>query len=244
MLKKLALPITILVLSSGLALAEGAMTKEPSSGRSAATSTSSLSTSRWLASDIYKADVYDASNHKIGDVTDLVLDGDGSVMRTVIGVGGFLGVGQKNVAIPFKEVKISMRDGKDRIVVDRTKEDLMSAPAYTRPEQSGRSVAPPASSLSTPNWAASDIYKADVYDNSEHKIGEVTDLVLDRDGAIPTAVISVGGFLGVGQKDVAVPFKDLKMASRDGKDWLAIDRTKDQLKNAPAYDKRAELNKM
>jgi sporulation protein YlmC with PRC-barrel domain len=84
---------------------------------------------------------------------------------------------------------------------------------------SGRSVAVP-SSLSTMHWLASDIYKADVYDNSEDKIGTVTDLIMDNTGTVTTAVVSVGGFLGVGAKDVAVPFNALKVTSRDGKDWL------------------------
>jgi hypothetical protein len=37
---------------------------------------------------------------------------------------------------------------------------------------------------------------------------------------------------------VAVPFKDLKVVSRDGKDWLVLDKTKEELKAAPAYDKK------
>jgi sporulation protein YlmC with PRC-barrel domain len=94
------------------------------------------------------------------------------------------------------------------------------------------------------NWLVSDIYKANVYDNSEHKVGEVTDLVTESEGNIVTAVIGVGGVLGAGQKDVAVPFKDLKISSRDGKDWLFLNRTKDELRNAPAYDKKSETDKM
>ena len=102
---------------------------------------------------------------------------------------------------------------------------------------SGRSVAAP-SSLSTTHWLASDIYKADVYDNAENKIGVVTDLIMDTSGNVTTAVVGVGGFLGAGKKDVAVPFKDLKVMSRDGKDWLVLNQTKDQLKMAPAYEKK------
>ena len=81
-------------------------------------------------------------------------------------------------------------------------------------------------------------YKADVYDNAEDKIGVVTDLVVDNSGNVTTAVVSVGGLLGVGKKDVAVPFKDLKVASRDGKDWLVLNQTKEELKMAPAFDKK------
>ena len=100
------------------------------------------------------------------------------------------------------------------------------------------------SSLSTSNWLASDIYKASVYDNSENKLGNVTDLVMETNGKIMTAVIGVGGVLGAGQKDVAVPFNDLKITARNGKEWIVLDRTKDDLKNTPGYDKNFEVNKM
>ena len=102
---------------------------------------------------------------------------------------------------------------------------------------SGRATAA-TSSLSTTHWLASDIYKADVYDNAENKIGVVTDLIIDNSGNVTTAVVGVGGFLGAGKKEVAVPFKDLKVVSRDNKDWLVLNRTKEELKAAPAYDKK------
>jgi sporulation protein YlmC with PRC-barrel domain len=107
----------------------------------------------------------------------------------------------------------------------------------TREPSTGRSVATtPSSSLSTDHWLASDIYKASVYDPSEHKIGDVTDLMIDSNGNVTAAIIGVGGFLGVAQKDVVIPFKELKVSTRDGKDWLVLNRTKDELKAAPAYD--------
>ena len=107
----------------------------------------------------------------------------------------------------------------------------------TREPTTGRSVV---TSPSTSHWLASNIYKANVYDPSENKIGDVSDLIIDSDGNVTAAVISVGGFLGVGQKDVEIPFKELKITMRDGKDWLTLNRTKDELKSAPAYDKKAE----
>jgi sporulation protein YlmC with PRC-barrel domain len=102
---------------------------------------------------------------------------------------------------------------------------------------SGRATAA-TSSLSTTHWLASDIYKADVYDNAEDKIGVVTDLIMDSGGNVATAVVGVGGFLGAGKKEVAVPFKDLKVVTRDNKDWLVLNQTKEELKMAPAYDKK------
>lgn len=101
--------------------------------------------------------------------------------------------------------------------------------------ETGRSVAPSPSSLSTTNWLASEVYQSAVYDGSQNKIGDVTDLVIDSAGIVKSAVIGVGGFLGMGEKNVAVPFADLKLASKDGKSWLVLERTKAELEKAPAY---------
>lgn len=87
------------------------------------------------------------------------------------------------------------------------------------------------------HWLMSDVYKATVYDANNHKIGQVDNLILNSDGQIKTAVIGVGGFLGVGEKDVAVPFNQLKVASQNGTEELTLDMTKDQLKAAPAWKK-------
>ena len=131
MLKTLALSASVLAFAGGLALAETTITREPSTGRSVVTNpSSSLSTDQWLASDVYKADVYDPSEHKVGKVTDLMIDSNGTVTGAIIGVGGFLGVGQKDIVIPFKELKVSTRDGKDWLVLNRTKDELKLAPAY------------------------------------------------------------------------------------------------------------------
>jgi sporulation protein YlmC with PRC-barrel domain len=93
------------------------------------------------------------------------------------------------------------------------------------------------SSLLTDHWLASDVYGAGVYDPKENKIGDVDDLVINREGAISNAVIGVGGFLGVDKKDVAIPFADLKVTTKNDKSWLVLDTTKDKLKAAPAFDK-------
>jgi sporulation protein YlmC with PRC-barrel domain len=114
MLKTLALSASVLALASGLAFAE-----------------TTLSTGQWLASDVYKASIYDPSDHMIGNVTNLVIDSNGSVTGAIVSVSsGFLGVNQKDVVIPFKELKVSTRDGKDWLVLNRTKDELMTAPAY------------------------------------------------------------------------------------------------------------------
>lgn len=55
-------------------------------------------------------DVYNDSNEKIGDITDVVIDSSGKVEAVVIGVGGFLGIGQRNVGVPFGALRFEMNN--------------------------------------------------------------------------------------------------------------------------------------
>src|SRR5262249_10092582 len=78
-------------------------------------------------------------------------------------------------------------------------------------------------------------YKQNVYDPSDAKIGEISDVLLNKDGKVDAFMIAVGGFLGVGEKDVAVPFEAVHGTQKDGKWYLTMTTTKDALKNARGY---------
>lgn len=67
------------------------------------------------------------------------------------------------------------------------------------------------------------------------QIGKISNLVFDKDGRIELVVIGVGGFLGIGEKEVAVPFDAVKSETTNNKDVFVIDATKDQLKAAPSF---------
>lgn len=78
-------------------------------------------------------------------------------------------------------------------------------------------------------------YKQSVYDPSGNKVGDDSDLIVDRDGRITAAIVGVGGFLGMDEKNVAIPF-DALTASRKNNVWrLTINTTKDALKRAPGF---------
>jgi sporulation protein YlmC with PRC-barrel domain len=83
--------------------------------------------------------------------------------------------------------------------------------------------------------AVSTYYDEDVYDNQENKIGEVNDILLDANGKIAAVIVGVGGFLGVGEKDVAVPFNALKVTEKDNDRYLVMNTTKEALESAPGY---------
>ena len=81
----------------------------------------------------------------------------------------------------------------------------------------------------------SDYYKQSVYDTRESKIGDVKDLLLDQSGKINSVIIGVGGFLGMGEKNIAVPFSSLKVAEKNGDRYLVMETTKQALETAPGY---------
>ena len=78
-------------------------------------------------------------------------------------------------------------------------------------------------------------YKQNVYDPNDNKIGDVKDLILEKGGKINAAIVGVGGFLGAGEKDVAVPFDQLQLKEKNGDRYLVMNATKEALEKAPGY---------
>ena len=262
-----------------------------------------------LASNIIGETVYngtaDDAEH-IGDVNDLVISEEGTVEAVVIGVGGFLGIGEKNVAIALDELKWTERDGDRWLVADTSKEALeqlaafdatpyeplaptavepvaqapapvdQSAEAPAEPvapaapaEQSAEApaaaepVAPadqaaeaPADTTVAPDATqtaaidkstltelpaeqirAEELVGTTVYGADDANVGEIGDVVLATDGKIDAVILDVGGFLGVGEKEVAVGMDNLAfMTDKDGNKYLYTAFTKEQLDAQPTYD--------
>ncbi len=89
----------------------------------------------------------------------------------------------------------------------------------------------PANATTVTHW-----YKQNVYDPSDAKVGEIMDVLVDREGKIVALIVGVGGFLGMGEKDVAVPFGAVQFKTKDNNKWYPVmNTTKDALKTAPGY---------
>lgn len=84
-----------------------------------------------LSSTLVGAAVYSTTGEHIGDIKDIIIDAGGSVRGYLVGVGGFLGVGEKDVALSYGAVTSSVDDGGNpRLVVNLTKDALTDAPAF------------------------------------------------------------------------------------------------------------------
>ena len=99
------------------------------------------------------------------------------------------------------------------------------------------------STIPTTAASANRWLKQDVYDTAGNKIGEVDDLIVADNQSVEAAIVSVGGFLGIKEKYVAVPINALRPTERNGKWRLIMNATKEILKSAPGfkYDRSQEI---
>jgi len=306
-----------------------------------------------LASKVIGKAVYNGTGdeaQKIGSVNDLVITPDGQVQALVIGVGGFLGIGQKDVAIEYDLAQWAERDNDRWLVVETTAEALKAQPEFdkqayqpmpadadvaeTKPataedlanapvqqdadqtaeqmpadgdqttqplqdtaqapatddgtatddqaaqapaaedgdatdqqaaqapmtddgtaadDQAAQAPAADESATDQTQTAAidrstlkdqpTDQIRADdfigttVYGSNDESVGEVGDVVLSQDGTVDAILIDVGGFLGIGEKEVALGLDNLQfMADENGKLYLYTNLSKETLDAQPAYD--------
>jgi sporulation protein YlmC with PRC-barrel domain len=92
-----------------------------------------------------------------------------------------------------------------------------AAYAQTSPPSPSTATPPAASATSSDqkmmlkgSWRASKLMGLDVYNEANEKLGDINELILDKDGKINAVVIGIGGFLGIGEHDIAVTIDKLK----------------------------------
>jgi sporulation protein YlmC with PRC-barrel domain len=130
----------LLILASALALAANPLFTHVSAEE--AKSTAALQfineqpANEWRSRLFIGAAVQNPAGETVGDVNDLVFDHSGRITTVVLGVGGFLGMGEKNVGVPFNALTFeSGKDGARVIKVPLSKEDLKKAVAFKPTEK-------------------------------------------------------------------------------------------------------------
>lgn len=182
---------------------------------------------RWrsfLATDLIGTDVRNPAGDTVGEIEDLLISRGDDVQRAVLSVGGFLGIDDRLVAVDYDELRVSRRDGEDRIVYDTTEDALKAMPVFEYDAEG-------------PNAAlrASDLLGDTVYNGDDDGIGEIEDLVIGAGDSVPQAVVSVGGFLGIDDKHVTVPYAELGIERMKDGDRIFYDATRQSLEASPAF---------
>ena len=95
-------------------------------------------------SELIGSAVYDEAGERIGTVDDVIVDDSGAVSSVIVGVGGFLGIGERNVAVPLKTL-VTMRDekGKLKLVSQAPKDAVISLPDVADKNSKPAPPAPP-----------------------------------------------------------------------------------------------------
>ena len=206
-------------------------------------------TSSLIASDrVEGTAVYDAHGKRIGKVERLMIDkASGRVAYGVLSFGGFLGIGAEHYPIPWPMLDYDEKLGGYR--VDITEEQLKNAPKIEPGEsldQSNRDrdeevygyweQATPVQEHQTSSLITSDkVEGMPVYDLHGKRIGKVERLMIDKlTGRIAYAILSFGGFLGIGEDHYPIPWPML--THNDKADGFQVDITEEQLKNAPKVE--------
>ncbi|RWA68827.1 PRC-barrel domain-containing protein [Mesorhizobium sp.] len=211
-----------------------------------------------IGESVYNGTGKDAQD--IGKIDDVVFDASGKATSAIIGVGGFLGVGTKDVAFDYSKMEWAEKNGDRWLVAKTTKDELNAQPAFDRkpydpaPAQPAEATQPATTGTAqAPAQPAEPVKKADgnlatnimgesVYNGTAddaQKIGDVNDIVLAKDGKAESLVIGVGGFLGIGEKSVTYDFAKAKWAEKNGDRWLVAETTKEQLQAQPDFNRKA-----
>ena len=239
------------------------------------------------ADELLDSSIENAAGETIGDVNSVLVDRNGKVAAVIVGVGGFLGMGEREVALDWSQLQIR---GENKIVASNlTKAQLKSMPEYKYgdakqrntafvdegyldrrandardlAERAGDGIKSAADSVGTAvsgaadragtaihnatddnKWvAATDVTTdgltgAEVVNTQGESIGEVENVVTV--GNKSTLIVSVGEFLGIGGREVALPVDSAQIQRQvDDPDDIRVQvsMSKDDLEKLPAYEK-------
>lgn len=205
-----------------------------------------------LASSLMGENVYNSTAEnaeKIGDVNDVVMGPNGAADAVIIGVGGFLGIGEKAVAVDFDRLTWVEKEGDRWLVVEATKAQLEGAPAFDT-TMFKQAAADANSNIQTASTTADAEYETvdrstltaenligtRVYGAGDADLGEIGDIVMGADNMIEAYIVDVGGFLGMGEKAVAIDAAKINvLKAADGKMVLRTPYSEEQLKAQATY---------
>jgi hypothetical protein len=206
--------------------------------------------------------VKNSANHSIAEIKDLVLTPEGALRYAVLSCGGVAGIGQTYTAIPFDCLKVRHDDGKWTAGLDMTADDLKKAPTIHSAnyreltdakwvDSDDRFFHPGDRSNARPRpeagdtqgqahpvkWVllASKIRSAKLKNKQNQDLGQVEDLLLDRDDSVVFTIIGRGGVLGIGEDYIPIPWArfGINTNREDAAVTLLIDDSKAHLEKAP-----------
>lgn len=205
-------------------------------------------------------DVHNQQNEALGELSDLAISADGHVCYGILGSGGVLGIGESYVAVPWKMLNLST-DGDTQIFrLNVSKADLDQAPKFTRDnwqelnnpewltkvdkhfkyEDSAKKAKEDGKEKATAMRLVrtSQIIGANVKNAEKTNIADINDLVFnDTRDHITFAIMGEGGFLEIGERSVAIPFRALSLLEMEDGLTVTLNMPAEKLQQAPVLKK-------
>ena len=208
--------------------------------------------------------VYDANGDKVGDIDSVMVDAKGKVTSVIIDVSGWL-ESEKLVAVEWSDLKTGednkivsslTKDSAKAATAYEYKDKALRKQVLT---ESGERYETADADTANADATATTTVDADAADNSaiinadgslnaskliglnvqspeDKKVGDIGEVVLGKDGNVQGVVVDVGGFLGIATHPVLLDWKDVTLATQDGKDRAVVNLTKEKLEQMPAYE--------
>ncbi len=200
---------------------------------------------------------------RIGEIGGVVVSREGDIKSVTLDAGGFLGIGEKEISTSMDELKFvsdgenaddwfivftgdrrALEDRKpyDQALTDAAGDWYMTAENWATQDRATTEETHATAELEgeyDATLAAEEIDGAPVYDAKGDEIGNISEILLS-DGKISDVIIDVGGFLGIGEKPVAVSYNELVIdKSADttfGDVTVSLKSTRAELEKMPAWD--------
>ncbi len=215
------------------------------------------------ASDLIGMKVVSEKGDDLGKIEDIVVHPGGQTSYAVLSFGGWMGMGDKLFAMPWSvlrtvEKDTAKPDSARSLVLPLDKERLKTAPGFDKKKwpamanpdwtkdvdafyigadnPNAKKPAEASARTSVISWRVTELKGTNVETPTGEKLGDIKDIVIDTNGRVSFLTLSVGGFLGMGDKIIAVPWDSLKFSlggDKGDKKMISLASTKKQLEEAP-----------
>lgn len=194
--------------------------------------------------DILDHDLEVATGEDVGEIEDLVVDRDGRVRFVLVERGGFLDLGDEHVAVPWDSVQFG-----DDLVIAMDETRLQDVPRFARDREVDWTDSEVVSEIAAffgaeaeqipgpPLRLEDELLDHDLILASGEVLGEVEEVVLDRDGRLRYLVVEHEGFLDIPQEVIVVPWEALQRTDTG----MIVNLTREQFRGAPAFDDDDEI---
>jgi hypothetical protein len=192
-----------------------------------------------------------------GEIDDVLLSQDGQVQALVVDTGGFLGMNEATRRIDIQEVRFvpdTDDEGEFFAVYTGDQQALQGAEAFDEAalqegtlrgtETWGDELAGSQADIAFTSITTDELLGTAVYGSNDNWVGEIGELALTEDGEIEAVIIDVGGFLGIGEKPVALSMDQIQLRRGEGgafgDDLRAyVNATEEELESMEAWEEDA-----